>query len=144
MDEEQLQLLGNHQSVTMFASINVSQCTVLCSGCTFGTCTHEEKLLPALQRAHVAHPFLCSQGGLGDRGDLGDLGDQRVQPGLGHPDETKTKEKRMRGGKQKDLFNNGKAKQYFQADISLGLPSVICLSSLVQVKELAETSTILQ
>ncbi len=69
-------------------------CIVLSSGCAFGTAAHEEKFLPTLQQGHVAHPCRCSQGGLGDRGDLEDREDQQVQPGLGHPEEKKTQQKR--------------------------------------------------
>lgn len=68
-------------------------CIVLCSVCAFGTVAHEERLLPALQQGHVAHPCQCSQGGLGDQGDLGDQEDQQVQLGLGHPDEKKKQNK---------------------------------------------------
>lgn len=48
---------------------------------------YEEKVLPALQQGHGAHPCRCSPEALGDQEDLGDREGQLVQPGLGHPDE---------------------------------------------------------
>lgn len=88
--------------------MGVNECIFLCSGCTFGSLTHEKKLLPARQQGHVAHLFLCFQGGLGDRGDLGDQEDQQVQPGLGHPDQNKQNKKNRRIRERNTIFNHGK------------------------------------
>lgn len=60
--------------------VGVYGCIVL-----YSELMHEERLLPALQQDHGAHPCLCFQGALGDQEDLGDREDQQVQPGPGHP-----------------------------------------------------------
>lgn len=98
-------------------------CIVLCNRCTFGTDTHEEKFLPALQQGHEARPCLCSQGGLGDQEDLGDREDQQVQLGLGHPDWKKQQQtnRKMseRNTRKIGIFSHGKS---LLTVIRLGLP----------------------